>query len=152
MSGQTSYPASRCTFTALNSLVGKHSIQVLSHFRQQVRLFVIQLLISRAVQFDRETSVATLFAGLGYFNGISGFTGISQFVSPSATVARRNVNVLNHPNFAPPVADISQPTFGRSTELLDQYLDGTTPGQGGLSPIYQIGGPRSMQFALKLSF
>jgi hypothetical protein len=61
-------------------------------------------------------------------------------------------NVLNHPNFAPPVGDISSPQFGLSTQTLGQYLSGGTLGAGGFSPLYQIGGPRSMQFALKLNF
>jgi hypothetical protein len=61
-------------------------------------------------------------------------------------------NVLNHPNFAPPVGDLSDPRFGLSKETLGQFLGGGNLGGGGLSPLYQIGGPRSMQFALKLSF
>ncbi len=59
-------------------------------------------------------------------------------------------NVLNHPNFAPPIADISDSQFGRSTEMLGQSLGGGNLGGGGLSPQYQIGGPRSIQLALKL--
>jgi hypothetical protein len=61
-------------------------------------------------------------------------------------------NVLNHPNFAPPVGDISSAQFGLSTETLGQYLAGGNVGNGGFSPLYQIGGPRSVQFALKLQF
>ncbi len=61
-------------------------------------------------------------------------------------------NVLNHPNFAPPIGDLSDPSFGLSTQMLGQYLGGGSLGRGGLSSLYQIGGPRSIQFALKLSF
>jgi hypothetical protein len=61
-------------------------------------------------------------------------------------------NVLNHPNFGPPVGDISQPNFGLSTQILAQSLGGANVGGGGFSPLYQIGGPRSIQFALKLTF
>jgi hypothetical protein len=61
-------------------------------------------------------------------------------------------NVLNHPNFGPPVGDISQPNFGLSTQMLAQSLGGANVGGGGFSPLYQIGGPRSIQFALKLTF
>jgi len=60
-------------------------------------------------------------------------------------------NVLNHPNFAPPVADLSQPNFGLATQTLNQYLGGNL-GAGGFNSLYQIGGPRSVQFALKLMF
>jgi hypothetical protein len=59
---------------------------------------------------------------------------------------------LNHPNFAPPIGDLSDPSFGLSTQMLGQYLGGGSLGRGGLSSLYQIGGPRSIQFALKLSF
>jgi hypothetical protein len=60
-------------------------------------------------------------------------------------------NVLNHPSFAPPVADISQSNFGLSNQTLGQYLGGNVGG-GGFSPLYQLGGPRSIQLALKLQF
>lgn len=60
-------------------------------------------------------------------------------------------NILNHPNFAPPLNDISQPTFGISNQMLGGYLDGN-PGGGSFSSAYQIGEPRSIQFALKLTF
>jgi hypothetical protein len=65
-------------------------------------------------------------------------------------------NVLNHPNFAPPIGDLSNPAslnpqFGQSIQTLSQSLAGT-PGFGGLSSLYQIGGPRSIQLALKLQF
>jgi hypothetical protein len=61
-------------------------------------------------------------------------------------------NLLNHPNFAPPDGTVSDPQFGLSTEMLGQYLSGDNLGGGGFSPLYQIGGPRSIQFALKLIF
>jgi hypothetical protein len=63
-------------------------------------------------------------------------------------------NVLNHPNFGQPVADISQAQFGRSIQTLGESLSGGGQyvGSGAFSPLYQIGGPRSIQFALKLMF
>ncbi len=66
-------------------------------------------------------------------------------------------NVLNHPNFGPPVGDLLSPLainpqFGLSNQLLGQSLSGTFRGYGGLDPLYQLGGPRSIQFALKLVF
>jgi hypothetical protein len=66
-------------------------------------------------------------------------------------------NLLNHPNFAPPVGDLLSPQFlnpqfGQSTQMLGRYLGGANLGGGGFSPLYQIGGPRSAQFALKLLF
>jgi hypothetical protein len=66
-------------------------------------------------------------------------------------------NVLNHPNFAPPISDIqspqsANPQFGLSTQTLGQYLGGANTGNGGFNSLYQLGGPRSIQFALKLMF
>lgn len=66
-------------------------------------------------------------------------------------------NVVNHPNFAPPIGDLQNPEsvnaqFGVSTQTLGQYLGNTNVGGGGLSTLYQIGGPRSVQLALKLVF
>jgi len=66
-------------------------------------------------------------------------------------------NVLNHPNFGPPVGDLRSPQsvnpqFGRSIQMLGQSLGATNVGGGGFDPLYQIGGPRSIQLALKLMF
>ncbi len=63
-------------------------------------------------------------------------------------------NVLNHPNFGPPVGDLNNPQFGLSTMMLGQSLGGGggNVGTGSLSPLYQFGGPRSIQLALKLQF
>jgi hypothetical protein len=55
-------------------------------------------------------------------------------------------NVLNHPNFANPQAFVGLgPTFLQSTTMLNQGL-------GGLNPLFQEGGPRSLQLGLKLRF
>jgi hypothetical protein len=60
-------------------------------------------------------------------------------------------NVLNHPNFADPDGNLSGGTFGLSTQTLGRSL-GTGGQGGGLNPLYQIGGPRSIQLSLKLEF
>jgi hypothetical protein len=62
-------------------------------------------------------------------------------------------NILNHPNFGQPLGDLSSPNFGMSTQMLGRSLSGPGAGSAGaLSALYQIGGPRSVQFALKLLF
>jgi hypothetical protein len=63
-------------------------------------------------------------------------------------------NVLNHPNFGPPCGTFgpSACTFGLSTQMLGQSLNSGNLGGGAFSPLYQLGGPRSIQFALKLTF
>lgn len=60
-------------------------------------------------------------------------------------------NVLNHPNFGPPQAGIGNGGFGLATSTLGQHL-GNNVGSGGFDPLYQVGGPRSIQFALKIQF
>ena len=61
-------------------------------------------------------------------------------------------NVLNHPNFGPPNSQFGFSGFGLSNETLAQSLSGGNLGGGGFSSLYQIGGPRSLQLALKLTF
>jgi hypothetical protein len=68
-------------------------------------------------------------------------------------------NVLNHPNFGQPSGCFGffcSSAFGLSTQTLGQYLDGggsgSNLGGGAFSSLYQVGGPRSIQLALKLFF
>jgi hypothetical protein len=60
-------------------------------------------------------------------------------------------NIFNHPNFGPPNNSLTSPLFGYSTATLASSL-GSGGANGGFSPLYQIGGPRSIQLALKLQF
>jgi hypothetical protein len=54
-------------------------------------------------------------------------------------------NILNHPSFGAVDSSLTSATFGQVTSMLNQSL--TT-----VASQYQQGGPRSMQFALKLAF
>ena len=54
-------------------------------------------------------------------------------------------NLFNHPNFTNPLALLPSIAFLKSSSMLNRGL-------GGLSPIFQQGGSRSMQLSLKLSF
>jgi len=73
-------------------------------------------------------------------------------------------NLLNHPNFDDPVAALAvlggtnggtnalrlDPYFGRSISARGGY---TWAGEGGgFGPLYSAGGPRTIQFSLKLNF
>ena len=60
-------------------------------------------------------------------------------------------NILNHPNFGNPTSVLGSPLFGRSTQTLANSL-GSGGANGGFNPLYQIGGPRSIQLALKLEY
>ena len=57
-------------------------------------------------------------------------------------------NIFNHPNFGNIQNDIGNPTFGEATQTLATTLGSNSA----LTSQYQMGGPRSMQFALKLIF
>jgi hypothetical protein len=61
-------------------------------------------------------------------------------------------NFLNHPNFGNPDPDFGGPHFGVATQTLANSLSHGNLAAGGFSPLYQTGGPRSIQLALKLSF
>jgi len=54
-------------------------------------------------------------------------------------------NILNRPNFANPSGVLPNANFGRSVQMLGNGL-------GGLSSLYQIGGPRSFQLSAKVNF
>jgi Carboxypeptidase regulatory-like domain/TonB dependent receptor len=59
-------------------------------------------------------------------------------------------NIFNHPNFGSPNNNLTGPLFGQSTQTLANSLAGAE--NAGFNPLYQIGGPRSVQLALKLLF
>jgi hypothetical protein len=54
-------------------------------------------------------------------------------------------NLFNHPNFGDFNASISSVNFGQPTAMLGRSL-------GGLNALYQLGGPRSFQLALRVGF
>ena len=54
-------------------------------------------------------------------------------------------NVFNHPNFGAIQTVLGSSNFGQPTNMLNQQL-------GGVNPLFQFGGPRSLQFAARLGF
>ena len=62
-------------------------------------------------------------------------------------------NIFNHPNFGDPSGylDYGRDAFGVSSSMLNRSL-GRGGSGGGFSPLYQIGGPRSIQLALRIQF
>lgn len=54
-------------------------------------------------------------------------------------------NLFNHPNFGTIQTSLTAANFGQATNMLRAQL-------GGISQLYQIGGPRSFQFALRIQF
>jgi hypothetical protein len=60
-------------------------------------------------------------------------------------------NALNTPSFGDPNGSIQSPQFGYSTQMMGRSL-GRGGVNGGLNPLYQVGGPRSLQLALRVVF
>jgi len=60
-------------------------------------------------------------------------------------------NLLNHPDFADPIAYLSSPLFGQSPSMLNMMLGTGSPGSG-LTPVFQNGGARSIQVMLRFRF
>lgn len=66
-------------------------------------------------------------------------------------------NVTNTPNFGFPSASFGLAGFGEATTMLGRTLSGNTATNqtgpsAGFNSLYQIGGPRSLQFALKIIY
>jgi len=60
-------------------------------------------------------------------------------------------NLFNHPNFADPTPFLSSPLFGESPSMLNRMLGTGSPGSG-LTPVFQTGGPRSLQIVFRYRF
>jgi hypothetical protein len=106
--------------------------------------------------FDATTPKAENRQGTLGRNAIHGFgmTQVDLSISRKFPVTERlnlqfradAFNLFNHPNFAnPPGNPVSEPY-----SLLSQVTLNT--GLGGLNPIFQQGGPRSLQLSLRLAF
>ncbi len=60
-------------------------------------------------------------------------------------------NVFNHPNFADPERYLTNPLFGQPASMLNLMLGSGTP-RTGLTPAFQVGGPRVLQVGVRLRF
>jgi hypothetical protein len=94
-------------------------------------------------------------------NALNGF-GMSQFdlalrrefsmgEKRSVQLRIEAYNAFNHPNFADPIRFLASPLFGQSPSMLNLMLGTGSPGSG-LAPLFQSGGARSLQIAIRFSF
>jgi len=60
-------------------------------------------------------------------------------------------NALNHANAGDPVRYRNSPFFGESVSMLSLMLGNGSP-RSGLTPAFQLGGPRSMEIGVKVRF
>jgi hypothetical protein len=106
--------------------------------------------------YDLATPVAANRQGTLGRNAIPGFglTQVDLSIGRKFSISERvslqfradAFNLFNHPNFTNPVAqDISAPPQLLSPSTLNAGL-------GGLNPLFQLGGPRSLQLSLRLAF
>jgi hypothetical protein len=80
---------------------------------------------------------------------------LSRFVNVGerrVTLRLDAFNVLNVPSFGPPRTSLSSDTFGRPQQSYADSLGRGTLTGGGLSPVQQVGGPRSIQLSLRFAF
>lgn len=69
----------------------------------------------------------------------------------SLEIRAEAANLLNQGNFADPQRYLASPLFGQSTSMLNLMLGSGTP-RSGLTPAFQLGGPRTLQIGLRLRF
>jgi hypothetical protein len=60
-------------------------------------------------------------------------------------------NLLNHASFSNPVGYLGSPLFGQSVSMQNLMMGSGNP-TNGLAPIFQAGGPRTVEIGLKISF
>jgi hypothetical protein len=60
-------------------------------------------------------------------------------------------NALNHPAFSSPVSYLGSALFGQSTSTANLMLGSGSPTTG-LTPLYQAGGPRTVELGVRFSF
>lgn len=108
--------------------------------------------------FDAATPLAQLRQGTLGRGALRGF-GLSQVdlsVRRRFALGERTAidfradafNLFNTPNFADPTRVMTSGNFGVSTRMLNTGLAGAS----GQNPLFAVGGPRSIQLALKLHF
>lgn len=70
----------------------------------------------------------------------------------SAQVRLEAFNLFNQVSFGAPTNALSSGLFGQATRTLATSLGAGGVAGGGFSPLYQVGGPRSMQLAVRVRF
>ncbi len=61
-------------------------------------------------------------------------------------------NVFNHPSFGPQNGTLNNVAFGTTTSMANSSLGVQSSNGAGFNPIFNTGGPRNFQFAMKLFF
>jgi hypothetical protein len=118
--------------------------------------------LSTSIDARQGTLARNVFRGFPVFQqdlGVQRNIHLTERVSLQARIEA--FNIFNHPNFAPPIGNLGTVTssgslsrnaqFGLSQSMLGQGLQLGGFGSG-FSPLYQIGGPRSLQMSLRLRF
>jgi len=147
----------------LNILPGGDLVNIKPNLIQGVPLYIDDPLVAGGRRINR-AAFSTPLAGQQGNLGRNALRGFSVWQADLALRRQVNLterlklqlkaelfNIFNHPNFANPNGDLSQPaTFGQSTQMFGRSLSSSA--SAGLSPLYQIGGARSIQLAVKIQF
>ena len=87
-----------------------------------------------------------IFRGLGAWQVDVALRRSVRLIGASRlTISAEVFNVLNRPNFGEPSGTVDTASYGQPVSMLNRSL-------GGLDPLYQIGGPRSIQLGARVAF
>ncbi len=73
------------------------------------------------------------------------------FRASSLEVSASAFNLFNHPSFSNPIGYLGSALFGQPTSMQSLMLGSGNP-TNGLTPIFQSGGPRTIELTLKIRF
>ncbi len=73
------------------------------------------------------------------------------FRGTSLETSLNTFNLLNHASFSNPVGYLGSPLFGQAVSTQNLMMGSGNP-TNGLTPIFQAGGPRTVELGLKISF
>jgi hypothetical protein len=154
---QSAFPVSPTTGARIVSPSGARAFSLRPDLVQGQPLYVKDATVPGGRRFNRAAFQAPASNQQGNFlrNGLRGFPASEVDLALRREFKLREsvklqlraelFNVFNHPNFGSPVNTITDPLFGQPKQMLGRSL-------GGLNALYQMGGPRSGQLAIKLIF
>jgi len=152
--------------TPVDLVGGRNVVGFVANFRPDLIPNAPLYISDQTVPGGRRFNIAAFAAPAAGRQGTLGRNVLRSFPAWQADIALRRrfslterlklqlgaefFNVFNHPNFGDPANDIRIPSaFGRSTQMLGRNLSSFG---SGFTPLYQIGGPRSIQLSLKMTF
>jgi hypothetical protein len=141
---------------------GQDTVAVRPDLVSGVPLYLLDATVAGGRRINRSAFVVPIESREGTLgrNALRGFplsqlnvsVGRTFYVTETINVQLRadSFNAPNHPSFADPSGSLGAGSlFGVSTAMANTSFNGIT---NGLTPLFRVGGPRSLQLSLKLSF